>query len=524
MDKNKSDYDKLLEENRNNIINWYPFEENATILQLVLDEEIDELKINENTKKITQIDEITDKENYDYIVIIGNIKNIEGDFSKLVNILNENGKILLITDNKLSIKSMCQQVDTESLYTKKEIENLLKKQGMINQKYYYIFPDYKIANVIFTDKHLPDIDTISRNITFYPEGTVITKPEQNKMRDILQQDENLFKTFANSYFIECTKNKLEDNEIEFVSYSNIRKEEYKIKTIIKGDKVYKTYANEKAKEHVENIKKNIDVLRKNEINTLDSYEEEKIISNYQRGIQTLDHIIIDRLTKNKKQEVIQLIEKFYNYLKEKLGKVDSKGNVFDKYNLEYKNEDIENLNFVKHGLWDLTFQNSFYIDDKFFFYDQEWYEENLPIEYIMYRAIKYCVKIQELIDIKEYYNLVNIKKENIDLFENLDNVLQNQTRSNTSWRVHSTNTTVEDMKNRIQQLEDDKEKISKDCFKLLNEKDARIKFLEDNMETTCELLRQKEGIISGMENSMSWKITKPLRKLKETKNGDNAEK
>lgn len=522
MNTYKSEYDKLLEENKNNIINWYPFEENATILQLVLDEKIYELKINENTKKIMQIDEITDKENYDYIVIIGDIKNVEGDFSKLVNILKENGKIILITDNKLSIKSMCQQVDTESLYTKKEIENLLRKQGLINQKYYYVFPDYKVTNVIFTDKHLPDIDTISRNITFYPEDTIITMTEQSKMKDILQQDENLFKTFANSYFIECTKNKLEDNEIEFVSYSNIRKEEYKIKTIIKGDKVYKTYANEKAKAHIENIKRNIDILKENGINTLDSYENYTIISDYQKENKTLDYVIIEKLLNNEKQQAIELIQKFYNYLKEKLELTNSDKNVFDKYNIDYKNENTENLNFVKHGLWDLTFQNSFYINNEFFFYDQEWYEENLPIEYIMYRAIIYCTKLQELIKIEEFYNIFEIKEENIKLFEKLDNILQNNTRSDISWKAHSTNTSVENIENKIKQLEEDKEKISEDCFKLLNEKDARIKFLEDNMEKTCELLRQKEGIISGMENSMSWKITKPLRKLKGTKKEENA--
>ena len=45
------------------------------------------------------------------------------------------------------------------------------------------------------------------------------------------------------------------------------------------------------------------------------------------------------------------------------------------------------------------------------------------------------------------------------------------------------------------------------------------------MEETCEFLRQKEtliiekeNIINGMKNSMSWKITRPLRKLKGLKN------
>ena len=181
MKESITEYDKLLEKNKNNIIDWYPFEENSTILQFILDEKIEELKINQNTKKVTKIEEITEQEKYDYIILIGNINKIENDFSKLVNLLNENGKILIITDNKLSVKSMCQQLNTEQLYTRKEIENLLEKEKLIYQKYYYVYPSYRTTNVIFTDKHLPDIDTISRNITFYPEDTVISTLENEKM-------------------------------------------------------------------------------------------------------------------------------------------------------------------------------------------------------------------------------------------------------------------------------------------------------------------------------------------------------
>ena len=57
-----------------------------------------------------------------------------------------------------------------------------------------------------------------------------------------------------------------------------------------------------------------------------------------------------------------------------------------------------------------------------------------------------------------------------------------------------------------------------DCFKVavpaLNEKDARIAFLEKNMEETVKILKDKEKIIENMENSLSWKVTKPLRNIR----------
>ena len=49
---------------------------------------------------------------------------------------------------------------------------------------------------------------------------------------------------------------------------------------------------------------------------------------------------------------------------------------------------------------------------------------------------------------------------------------------------------------------------------IINEKNKRIKFLEDNMEQTCQLLRNKEQELEYVKGSMSWKITRPLRKIR----------
>ena len=76
----------------------------------------------------------------------------------------------------------------------------------------------------------------------------------------------------------------------------------------------------------------------------------------------------------------------------------------------------------------------------------------------------------------------------------------------------------------MKNLKEDKEKITEDCKKLLNEKDARIKFLEDNMENTVKLLHEKENKITLMENSTSWKITEPLRKIRGRKGAKNENK
>ena len=208
-------------------------------------------------------------------------------------------------------------------------------------------------------------------------------------------------------------------------------------------------------------------------------------------------------------------------MKEKLIIVNPEINVFDKYEIKYEQKNIENLTFIKYGLWDTIFQNIFFIDDQYFFYDQEWVEENMPIEFIIYRAFKYNQELQNFLDVQEIYKDFNINEENLKLFADLDNKLQEKTRSELNWKLHRNSINMQTIDNIIQNLkeesnqkEQERKNIEDDCKKLLNEKDSRIKFLEDNMEQTCNLLRQKEEEIERMKNSTSWKITEPLRKIR----------
>lgn len=450
-----------------------------------------------------------------YIVLEDFSKDKIYELEKSANQLMDNDKILIILENELSIKSICKNVENKNnLFNRREIEELLDKNGLIYRKFYYPLPDYKMTNVIFTDNHLPNSETISRNIVFYKENDIKKNDERQELVKMMKQDVNLFKIFANSFFIECSKKQFEDNGIEFVSFSNMRKQEYRIKTIIKGDNVYKKAANSESITHIEQIKKNIEIIKEVKLNTLDSYDENTIISKYQKGKETFDKIIVNELKNKEIEKVNQLICNLFEELKEKLIIVQPEKNVFDKFGIQYDKQDIQNLTFVKYGLWDLIFQNIFFIDNKYFFFDQEWMEENLPLEFIIYRSLAYNKQLRDLIDIEQIYNKFGIKNENVELFNKLDNELQLKTRSELSWKLHTQLFDITNEDKFIKILENSKRKTTQEFKSLLNEKDARIKFLEDNMEQTCNLLREKEQELDYIKNSASWKITKPLRKIR----------
>lgn len=464
-------------------------------------------------------------DNEQYIIIKDFCKKDVDKLKEAVEKLSENGKILILMNNRLSIKNVCiNNSRTEDLFNKKEIEELLDEMNLTYRKFYYPLPNCEMTNVIFTDNHLPDEETISRNIVFNEVGNIELNKENELYLNIIKQDKKLFKIFANCFFIECSKNEFKDNEIEFVSFSNMRKEEYRIKTIIKGDNVYKEKLNDNSTTHIKSIEKNIDILKKCNINTLDRYENLTVISAYQKNNDTLDKTLIKKLKQGKVEETKEIMKNLYLELQQKLEVSEIDKNVFDKYEIEYQKEDIENLNFIKYGFWDMILQNIFYIDYKYFFYDQEWFEENIPIEFLIYRTIAYNPELVKRLDLKELLKEFNITDKNISLFQILDNKLQEKTRDSNAWKIHTQVNTLDNILDNlnakceeIKILKSDKEKITQECKKLLNEKDARIKLLEENIENTINLLKKKEHLIELMENSTSWKITEPLRKIRSKK-------
>ncbi len=545
----KEEYSKIIENDsrleiilalsdiRENIINWYPFKENSKILEIGADmgqitgalcqkaSKVVSIEASEEKRKailkrheqeknlivVSDIEEINEK--FDYITLIG-IENITDSPKEILqeirNYLTPEGKILLATDNRLGMKYFSTIDDNgeeitnivdKKIYRLDELEKQIKEVGFENKKVYYPMTDYKLTNVIYTDEKPLSKNNVSRNIVYNKENT-IKFYEQNKVyKELLKEDINSSKTFVNSFLIEIFNNEYEENEIRLVAFSNMRKPQYRIKTIMGKDFVYKYPGNKNSIEHIENIKKNIDILNQSNLKTLDSYDEEKIISQYSKE-KTLDKVIMDLIKQNQKIDAIDLIKKFKQELIDKLEKSDLDDNVFDKYKIEYQKENIENMVFVKYGLWDLVFQNCFYIDEQFYFYDQEWMEENIPIDFILYRAIKYFDRIKKYISENELYEILEIDEQAAELFQELDNKIQENIRDEITWKIHTQGKTMLDLK---------REKLTHNhemnLLKIDNEQKEGL-IMQKDLE-----IQDLRNQLNYVYNSKSWKITKPLRKI-----------
>ena len=563
--------ESTLLEFKKNIIAWYPIKPKDSVLIVGKNDKI--LKeIESKTKQvlnidISYIDQI--KEKYDYVLLIGVLDTLDSN-DEMIEVLAKanslkNKKILIACKNKFGMKYWSgEQFSSKdrpfsSIECSKpcfisypKFKELLQKIGL-KFKLYYPLPDYDFTNVIYTDEYMPSNENIdSRVISISQHDEYLSFSERKAFKELLKEEKNLFPFFTNVFFAEAGEDE-EFEKIKYVSYGNTRKKEYRIKTIIDGDYVYKSENCVEANDHILNIEHNIRSIKNTGLNCLDKYEDGQIVSSFLYDAKSYVDVLIDEYNNNGFDALISKINDFKNdvlnkiYIEEKPNK-----SVFEKYNIDVSDELIYRMHFTKKGLWDLIFSNCLVKNDEVYIYDQEWFEENIPIEFILYRAIFYCQELKKVLDINDIYSAEGIS-DFVQVFKELDEKMQNQIVDKEIWDLHVNSTKDIGMakdiiknyqkeillsNNHIKNLE-----MASSDYKLLVNKVEKLerntieledknKELQDNIDELSEgIIAYRNGIdeltslintkdtqlvnyaneIRNMANSISWKLTKPIR-------------
>lgn len=257
---------------RENILNWYPFKADSDILEIgagmgaitgvlckkakhVTAVELSKQRarvIAEKHKKydnleiiVGNLNDIEFNKKFDYITLIGVLEyaNMFTDsdtpfdefLSNIRKLLKPDGKLLIAIENKFGIKYFAGAVEDHTsikydsiigysnkkgpiTYGKRELTELLVRNGLSNVRFYYPLPDYKLPNVIFSDECLPsekDIDNLYD--VYYYDNTILNFDEKKAYKEIIK--ENKFDFFANSFFIECSGCDIE-KKIDFAVFNS----------------------------------------------------------------------------------------------------------------------------------------------------------------------------------------------------------------------------------------------------------------------------------------------------------------
>lgn len=448
-----------------NVLNWYEFKEQSKVLEISSDfgqitnvllnkglnvtrYEFSDLKeefskkrfASRNNLVIKNIEEIeSDLQKYDYIIISNVIelfKNIEDAFKIISNLLNENGIMICIFENGNSISSFLR-VDSKQgmLYLLNENNNITlskleKNLKLVNLPYnniYYSFPNSYIPSIIYEDEFfINNIKSISYTPVLKAEDIIISN-EEDALNQILKDNPALIKYFANSYIIETSKNEIEKKS-SMISFNNYRKEEYTLLTEINKDRVYKLPRCKEANKHINKMKEGIKYLNQIDSSFIDNIDKNgNIYSNYIDKYETLDKQIYKEYKENKDLEKVAKIYKDSYSILDKLLKGYDEIEKKDFMN-EIPEELLKKMHYLEICPWDMVSKNCFNIDGKYLYFDQEWFENSLPIEFLLYRSVINSYDLVKKINVEELFKILKIdeyieyfKKINEKIMENILN-------------------------------------------------------------------------------------------------------
>lgn len=508
---------------------------------------------------VGKLQDITFEEKFDYITLIGILEQAQKYFDTPTpavdliifckNLLKPEGKLLIATNNKFALKSYIGDIDectgitfdsitgyksSQKTYKlgKNQIERILNQVGFNYYKFLYPLPDYKLASLIFSDEYLPSSSKINGYFPYYNKNSSVFYSEVDAYDAIIKENKEMFPFFANSYFIEASQEEFY-NDTRYVSFNNYRKPEYQLMTKIKRSVVQKSSINEKSEKHIQNMIGNIQNLRKEEFEILDREKEGKIESVFIKQ-KLASQIISDNV--NHEETILNILNKY----KETILRLSTPFNeqeetVFDKYNIEVNKEILGKFNYLKNGYWDMILKNCFIIDDKCVFFDQEWVENNVPAEFLIYRSIVNIEKLRSKIEEYNIYEKVGIK-EFIPIFEELDRNITGEiidkeifgfytrTYKNPIYENYKLQDENKELENKNRQLNEQNKEIveqnrefieqnkqlKEKCEQLQNVKEELSTNIEEKNKKTTELKEELQDIYQ----SKTWKFANSLAQIK----------
>lgn len=407
---------------RENILNWYDFKPEAEVLEIgagmgaltgllcekaksVVSVELTSRRAEVIYNRHSKYDNLTIlvgnfnkmefNQKFDYITLIGVLEYAPGFtqdgepatfIRKIKKLLKPGGKLLIAIENRFGLKYWCgagedhtgkpfdgingyPEINNIRTFSRAELVDLLNECGLQKQKFYYPLPDYKLPQVIYSDEYLPK-DKISSKIRQYYLGEPLLLADEGKLyKDIAQND--VFPFMANSFFIECSDTEASEKHPIFALFTPDRKKQYRITTIIYSDDTVRKYAAfPEGTAHLQRVYNQQELYKGDNLVPYemgDGYLQMPII----HADGTLEDLLCSCIRNGEIEKAKQWMDRFYEMILHSSDLISA-----------------EEGQALKHGFIDLTFENCFTKGEQFLVFDQEWMEDNLSPEFIMFHAIR----------------------------------------------------------------------------------------------------------------------------------------
>lgn len=428
---------------RRNILNWYPFNKDADVLEIgcglgaitgLLCDHCKSVTAVELSKRrataallrcrekdnleiiVGNLNDIEFNKKYDYITLIG-VFEYQGSYTdtndpyadflkKIKGLLKPGGKLLIAIENQYGLKYWCgaredhTQIPFDGInqyhnsnrgvrtFSRNELEQLIKRSGFNNTYFYYPMPDYKLPTVIYSQDYLPT-NSCMENVRFYyvPDNTTLVANEADIYHDII--DNNVFEFFANSFLVECTDSD-DYGKISFAKLCSERFPEYQLGTRFNTqNNIVEKFplCNDIGKNHISQLAVNELALRSRGLNTLGSTIKDDILVSGFSDKPLLENCLFDAYKSGNISEVYSLLDRLLAEILTSSEEAAWDSNIMYQFNPGLVKSKDKYGTILKTGYLDMIFRNCFYSDDTFYWFDQEWTLENTPALFVFYRAI-----------------------------------------------------------------------------------------------------------------------------------------
>lgn len=421
------------------IIRWYPFKKNKRLL-LIGDSGAMDAMLQRSfylSVEVVELDNLGKMTGpFDYVVCIRCLELASSPVDILVKIrklLDKDGILLLGMNNRLGVRYLCGDYDpyTKSsfdsidnycravdfpgrMYAKSEIETMLVEAGLDNYKTYSVLPRLEEATFIFAEGQLPKEDLTNRLFPSYNHPQALLMEEEPLYRVLM--DNGMFHSMANAYLIECS---LEGDfaDVLYVTSSLDRGKENAMLTVIHGNgSVSKEAAYSEGVKRLECLNSNIEALQNNGVPVVRGHFDTDNIYTMPYIDSATAQIYLKKLLFEDKGAFLAAMDVFSEAIRSSSPSyvgtfVDAQGN-------------IGQTELFEQAYLDMVPLNSFYIDGKFVFFDQEFLEEDYPVNVVLTRMIATFYagidgpKMEEIIpadDLYERYGLLEEKQRWLEM-------------------------------------------------------------------------------------------------------------
>lgn len=414
---------------RTNVFEWYPFKEDTKLLY-VGDSAILESYFLQRFKccstSLSNLDLIKDS-NFDYIIVDGEFDCIDDKESSLYSLLNKldlNGQLILLTNNKLALRYFAGVKEFESdeffgnlkkhtnLYSKNQWDTLFSKLK-VHAQYYYPYPDYFLTTQVLSDEWLTG--NINLEYEDCHEFRYRFFNENIALQSLVESGD--FATFSNSFMIILSNHK---SNIIYSKISSERKDNFKICTNILKDqdtyRVEKIALDPSGISHFERIHQFYKTTKHNDLFHYCpvQLENNTLIFDFIKG-ENLESIVNGYVKHDQLDKIFETMDLLY--------KINTYEDLVDfKINQEFidvfgKQDEslLSNQKCIRFCDIDVILENVILTNDNSYsILDYEWvFDCTVPISFIMYRAILHSIALSKLkkAEIDQIYLRYGITKE-----------------------------------------------------------------------------------------------------------------